>query len=86
MGADNSYEERESTDVLIGKTLEDARQYIKANEVYFGDSPHAVTEIHVSKKDGKPQSGYKDIRRSAGRMRLRVYTEKNVIVYIDRVH
>jgi hypothetical protein len=76
---------RESTDVLIGKPLEDARKYIEIHEVFFGNLEFPITEIHVCRKDGKPQSGIKDIRSSDGRMRLNVWTKNDVIIKIDHV-
>ena len=85
MGAENTHETRESTEVLIGKTLEEANEYIKMNEVFFGDMAYPITSIHVSVKDGEPQQGYKDIRRSEGRMRLNVRTENGIIIRINHV-
>lgn len=85
MGTVNSNETRESADVLIGMTRKEAKKYIKTHEVFFCGTEDPITEIRVSLKDGEPQSSIKDIRNSAGKVRLNVYTADDVIVQIDNV-
>ena len=75
-----------TADVLIGKSVADAKRFIKDNDVFWSiASGAAITEIHVSRKDGESQSGIKDIRNSEGRMRLNVAVRAGKIVALESI-
>ena len=77
------------TDILIGKTVDEAEKFIELNNVfypqYFGILNYKITEIRVVKIDGENQSRIKDIRDSEEKMRLNVYIRNGIITHIEDV-
>lgn len=76
---------RKDADFLVGMTVAQATHCIEANEVYFGEMDHPVTEIRVCKRNGCNEQGSKDLRDHQGRMRLNVETEDGKIVKASHV-
>lgn len=74
-----------TTDYLIGMNVKEAGDFIKSNNVYYGNNDNPITEICLIRSNGKSIPRYKDIRRRKGRMRLNVETMNDIITKITTV-
>ncbi len=75
-----------STNVLLGKTLEEGRLFVNENQVFaIEDNRYRVTELGVVERNGIYLPAFKEIRNRKGRMRLGVSTYNNIIVAIGSI-